>query len=127
MKKNFFKLKLLLLIAIFGVNVPAHGQELNNPNPIREYIPKSPEAASFQRYGEIPVSNYTGVPEISIPIHTVSLKELQVPVTLSYHAGGITLPQEATCVGLGWTLFAGGYYPNSNTLNQSTLYNYEIF
>ncbi|WP_163325475.1 RHS repeat protein [Draconibacterium mangrovi] len=113
MKKNFFKSKLLLLIAILGTNVLVLGQDLNNPNPIPEYIPKSPEAASFQRYGEIPVSNFTGVPEISIPIHTVSLKDLQVPVALSYHAGGITVDQEATIVGLGWTLMAGG----SITLN----------
>ena len=68
----------------------------------------SPEAASLGRYGEIPVSEYTGVPEISIPLHTVSIGDLSLPLALTYHASGIKVAQEATWVGLGWDLQAGG-------------------
>lgn len=54
------------------------------------------------------MSLYTGVPDITIPLYSVKLKDMEVPVSLSYHAGGITIDQEATIVGLGWNLNAGG-------------------
>ena len=60
------------------------------------------------KYGEIPVSEYTGVPEISIPLYTVQDGELSLPLSLTYHASGIKVAQEATWVGLGWDLQAGG-------------------
>jgi len=68
----------------------------------------SPEAASLGKYGEIPVSEYTGVPQIDIPLYTVKSGELELPISLSYHASGIKVNQEATWVGLGWDLMAGG-------------------
>jgi hypothetical protein len=34
--------------------------------------------------------------------------KLQLPISLSYHSSGIKVDQEATSVGLGWTLHAGG-------------------
>lgn len=74
--------------------------------PVIPYL--SPEAASLGKYGNIPVSEYTGVPQISIPLHTVRSGELELPVSLSYHASGVKVNQEATWVGLGWDLFAGG-------------------
>jgi YD repeat-containing protein len=71
-------------------------------------IPPSPSAASLGQYGDYPVSNYTGVPSISIPLYTITSGELQLPITLSYHGSGIKVAQEASWVGLGWTLNAGG-------------------
>ncbi len=42
----------------------------------------SPTAKSFQRYGEIPVSLYTGTPNISVPLTTMKSGSLTVPVEL---------------------------------------------
>lgn len=68
----------------------------------------TPEAAALVKSGEIPVSPYTGVPDISVPIWTISAGEIQIPIALSYHASGIKVEQEATWVGLGWNLSGAG-------------------
>jgi hypothetical protein len=67
-------------------------------------IPLSPNAAEMTRYGEIPVSNFTGIPNIGIPIYTVTSGELSLPITLSYHAGGNKVESIASWVGLSWSL-----------------------
>jgi YD repeat-containing protein len=71
-------------------------------------IAPSPEASALGKYGDIPVSAYTGVPQIGIPIYTIKSGDIQVPVSLSYHASGIRVDEEASWVGLGWTLQANG-------------------
>lgn len=73
-----------------------------------DIIPLSPEVSSLGKYGDIPVGEYTGTPSISIPIYTVKAGSIEVPINLSYHASEIKVTQEATWVGLGWDLIAGG-------------------
>ncbi len=68
----------------------------------------TPNAASLGKYTDIPVSNHTGVPNISIPIHTITEGGLSVPISLSYHSSGVRVDEVASNVGLGWTLNAGG-------------------
>ncbi len=70
--------------------------------------PVSPVATSFNVYGEIPVSKYTGIPDISIPLYSIKLGDFQIPISLSYHPAGVRVEAEASWVGLGWTLTAGG-------------------
>src|SRR4051812_1639591 len=70
--------------------------------------PPSPNAAAFQKYGEIPVSPYTGIPDISIPVYTVQFRDINIPITLSYHASGIKVNEESSQVGLGWAINTGG-------------------
>lgn len=52
----------------------------------REPSMPSPNAAAFGKYVDIPVSLHTGVPNISIPLHTVSVGNLSVPISLNYHS-----------------------------------------
>lgn len=66
----------------------------------------SPEAASMALNIDTPVSLYTGVPNVSIPLYTIDIDGFQLPLTLNYHASGIRAAQEASWVGLGWTLNA---------------------
>src|SRR5579859_4591507 len=68
----------------------------------------SPTAASLGKYGDIPVSYNTGVPNISIPIYTVQSGGLKLPIGLSYHASGLKVQENASWVGAGWSLNAGG-------------------
>jgi len=99
MKYNIALILTFLCINGYCQNV----QSFEIPN----YGAKSPEAASFLKYGEYPVDLSTGVPNISIPLYTIEAKGLQVPITLNYHASGIKVNQEASWVGLGWNLNYG--------------------
>lgn len=92
---------LLMSFILFKTAPNAHGQ-------IKNIVPPSPTAASLGQYGDIPVSNYTGVPSISIPLYAVRSGKIELPISLSYHASGIKVAQEASWVGLGWALNAGG-------------------
>ncbi len=79
-----------------------------------DYVPRnpteslSPNAKAFHRYGEIPVSLYTGTPNISIPLATLREGQLTLPVELSYHSGGIKVNEHPGWTGLGWNLSVGG-------------------
>lgn len=75
---------------------------------LNEIVPASPTSASFARYGEYPVSFFTGVMDISIPIYEIKTKNFTVPINLKYHASGIKVTDRSSDVGLGWTLDAGG-------------------
>jgi len=95
---------ILLLIGISGSTI-VNAQSLP---PLTPVIPPSPTAQAMQKYGDIPVSTYTGVPDIAIPLYTIKFHDITVPINISYHASGIKVAEEASNVGLGWTLNAGG-------------------
>ena len=71
-------------------------------------ISPNPNAAALAKYIDYPVSMSTGVPNISIPVYTLNSSQLSVPVSISYHAGGIKVSDMAYTMGAGWTLNAGG-------------------
>ncbi len=85
-----------------GSDIPDAGVSLSNP------IPASPDAAALGKYGSIPVSPYTGTPNITIPLYTVKSGDLSLPISLSYHSSGNRVEEMASSVGLGWVLNAGG-------------------
>ncbi|MCG8326292.1 MAG: hypothetical protein MI974_01345, partial [Chitinophagales bacterium] len=106
-KPSYLFIRELLVVFLFvfvGSNVFA--QPVNNL--IGDVTMPTPNAAALGKYTDIPVSYYTGVPNISIPIHTVKEGPLSLPVSLSYHASGIKVGEPASWVGLGWSLSAGG-------------------
>ena len=76
-------------------------------------IPPAPNAAAMAKYGDIPVNTYTGIPSISIPLFELQAKGTTVPISLSYQAGGIRVEENASWVGLGWSLNAGGVVTRS--------------
>lgn len=98
--------KIALLLIFFTVNAFSQIVE-NNATPT--VIPPSPTAASFMKFEEIPVSHYTGVPEIKIPIFETKLKNgLNFEVKLDYHIANSNTNVVASDCGLGWSLSAGG-------------------
>ncbi len=70
-------------------------------------IPPSPEVASLMKYIDIPVSHFTGIPHIDIPIYTVTEGSLSVPISISYKGGGIKQNELSGIISKGWTLMAG--------------------
>lgn len=92
--------------------------------------PPSAEAQSLGSFSEIPVDLYTGTVNISIPIYTVTQNDIQVPISLSYHGGGIKVTDECGLVGLGWTLNVGGVISRTirgfpDELSQNSAYGYD--
>ena len=69
-------------------------------------LPPSPTVASLGVYGNIPVSYHTGIPSISVPLYSLELKGLSIPVALSYHSTGLLVDERAGNVGLGWSCTA---------------------
>lgn len=69
---------------------------------------QSPTAASLGKFGDVPVSLYTGTPNISVPLYTLKGAKLEMPVGLRYHASGNKVEELESWVGLGWALEAGG-------------------
>lgn len=73
-----------------------------------QITPLSPNSASLFKYVELPVNMYTGIPSISIPLYEIKSGGISVPISLSYHAGGFRLEDQASWTGLGWSVQAGG-------------------
>lgn len=95
-----FFLQFLTLIG-FSQSTPLY-KELYKVSPV------SPNAASLGKFGDVPVSLYTGVPNISIPIYNIETGRIKFPISLNYHSGGIKVEEIASWVGLGWALNING-------------------
>jgi hypothetical protein len=104
---KFFTLAFLLIIQ-FGANAQETETDKNGTENLYNVIPPSPTAASLGKYGDIPVGFHTGIPQINIPLWEVSQGSLRLPISMSYHASGIKVAEQASWVGLGWSLSAGG-------------------
>ena len=98
-----------LLFSCATANAQNNGGENTEQDPLEVKIfPPSPNTASLGKYGEVPVGLYTGIPQISIPLTSIQEGSLLMPISLSYHAGGVRVEEIASWVGLGWSLNAGG-------------------
>ncbi len=80
------------------------------PTGLSNISPPSPTVSSLMKFEEVPVNNYTGVPDISIPIYSIETlsKDVVLNLSLNYHPGSVAAEEVASYVGLGWNLFAGG-------------------
>ena len=56
-------------------------------------IPPSPTAAAFAKYSNFPVNMANGVPNISIPIHTVAGDGVSIPISLDLFDEGNSFEQ----------------------------------
>ncbi|MEO1519047.1 MAG: DUF6443 domain-containing protein, partial [Bacteroidota bacterium] len=103
MKQYFFFF--LLLVSSAAICQPTNGDEID---PSLSVMPPSPSAAGLAKYTDFPISYTSGTPQISVPIYTLSGRGIQVPISLSYHSGGVKVDELSSCVGLNWSLNAGG-------------------
>ncbi|AFD05319.1 hypothetical protein [Solitalea canadensis] len=98
--------RLLCLLILLYPNLTLKGQDVTGYRP--NFLPVSPDASQLFKYIDIPVNLYTGVPNIQVPLYEISENDLKLPIALSYHASGNRVADDATLVGLGWNLNAGG-------------------
>ena len=95
------RLEKLFVVIFFGVFVSIAGKAQNE---LQKITPLTPNAAAIAKYGETPVGQFTGIPGVNIPIYTIQSKELALPLSLSYHAGGNKIEEIASWAGLGWSV-----------------------
>ncbi|WP_131799208.1 hypothetical protein, partial [Chryseobacterium contaminans] len=101
--------KIIVLVAMLSaIIVHTQTNSAMIQNSVNNTAAQSPNAAALFRYSETPVSLYTGVPDINIPLYTIKEGDIEVPISISYHSGGIKVNDEASSIGLGWSLNTGG-------------------
>ncbi|MCI5055456.1 MAG: RHS repeat-associated core domain-containing protein [Flavobacteriales bacterium] len=107
------KLVHLFIIILYTLNVSSQIAEEDFKNPVKSLIPPAPTSSALAKYADVPVGEFTGIPSISIPIYDYQSRKLQLPLSLSYHAGGIKVDEVSSWIGLGWSLNAGGVITKS--------------
>lgn len=99
-KKYLYVLFLSFSVTIAGQNMPIKN------------VP-SPEIAGLGQYGVVPVSLFTGTPNISVPLYEVKTGNYSFPISANYHLASVKPNIQPGCLGLGWSLFADGYITRS--------------
>ena len=93
----------IFLLTIFFLDLK--GQEVEQaPN----ILPPSPTAAELGKYGFVPVGMATGTAQVGVPLYTFKTRNIEIPISLSYQSNGSIVDQNASWVGLNWSLEAGG-------------------
>ena len=84
---------------LFLMVLPARAQ-LTEP----VYSAPTPDVATLGTFGEIPVSLFTGTPDISVPIYDITAGDFSFPISLSYHLAAVKPNLPPGNYGLGWAL-----------------------
>lgn len=103
-------LSILLLLSIYTSTYSQKNLSLDSQRSVEipTVLPPSPTVASLMKYEEVPVNNYTGIPDISAPIfQTKGPHNFELKISLNYHPL-VKKNDIAGYTGLGWSLFAGG-------------------
>ena len=96
---------LFLLIIIFFCNAQQVQQPQTNSNTKETVLfPTSAEAYSISKVEKMPMDYFRGKANINIPIYTITIDGISIPISLSYNTGGIKLNEVSSIVGLGWSL-----------------------
>jgi hypothetical protein len=98
MNKRLFKFQILILTWAAGL-IP-----LFLSAQIQKVTPTTPEAATFSKEVNYPMTSNSGLPDISIPLSQIETGGMTLPLTLNYHSGGFKIGERSTNVGLGWSL-----------------------
>lgn len=104
--------RIFLLISIVA-SMNSFAQQDQMPLTAETIIPgnnlfATPDVTAFQRINFLPVNLYVGKVNVSIPIFEIKTGNISVPISITYNASGVKMDEEATNVGLGWNLNAGG-------------------
>lgn len=103
------RIKVLIIFTLLTTVV--NGQFKTNLSPMVNF--HSSNATSLGQFGDVPVSLYTGTPDISVPIHKLSERGVELDISLQYNAKGVRVEDVPGWVGLNWALNAGGVITRS--------------
>jgi hypothetical protein len=92
-----------LLVSLYGFTIFAEAQVESVPV---QFI--TPNVADFVKFGNIPVSYYTGQAGYNIPLFNIQEQGFTAPVSLNYNASGFIANRPEGITGLNWYLSAGG-------------------
>lgn len=99
------KLSYILFVGLLLIQLSKSEAQVNNEFvSLKNFVPPSPESVSLGKYGDMPVSLSTGIPNIEIPVYEVTSRKNKLSLSFSYHASGIRVNEIASNVGLGWSL-----------------------
>lgn len=98
---------IITIVALFFL-ITSYVRAQNNGSEGQKVTVLSPNSESFKIFGDIPVSLYTGIPSIGVPIHNIQTEYINLSLGLSYHASGFKPSSHPSWVGLGWNLNVGG-------------------
>lgn len=76
----------------------------NGTKTVPELTTPNPDTYSLGRYGEVPMNLYNGTANIVVPLQTLNFEGLEFPINITYNTSTYRVDQEASWVGLGWTL-----------------------
>ncbi|RZM27486.1 MAG: hypothetical protein EOO88_12925 [Pedobacter sp.] len=103
-------IRVILMMSMFFLNTESKSQTPTLTPSIDNVVPPSPNVSAINKFGNIPVGQSTGIPNISVPVYSWSGKNFgkSFEIGLAYHNGGVKVNEMASNVGLGWALNAGG-------------------
>ncbi|RXK82760.1 DUF5977 domain-containing protein [Filimonas effusa] len=102
-RKNALAYAMLYALTLFFT--AAFGQETYS---LPKVINPSPQSMAFTRYGDYPMAAYTGLTDISVPLHNISGRKLSLPMSISFHASGRMANEINGVLGIRWTFNCGG-------------------
>lgn len=108
MKKTILTLLLLSMQLLYSQTQEPPTSVSNPMDNIKQLYPAAPTANNLMKFEEVPVSYYTGVPDIKIPITAIPTGGPAMNVSLNYHPLNAKPDDKAGETGLGWSLLAGG-------------------
>lgn len=103
--------KLVFIIVLYGLFITGKAQDVKNyAEDINKMYPAAPSSNNLMKFEEVPVSNYTGIPDISIPLTSIPTvnPNVNLNIGLKYHPLSAKPEDRASETGLGWSLIAGG-------------------
>lgn len=92
--------RLILIFSVCLLSLALHAQN--------EYGKVSPQTADFIKYGNIPVSLYTGQVSVSVPLYHIEDPDFDIPLILNYASDGFKPNKRAGFAGLNWSLSGTG-------------------
>jgi hypothetical protein len=103
-KIKFLNVATLLCCFVSTIQIKSFAQGYD-PSKI---IPPTPTAAALGAFGNYNIGYASGRPNITIPLYSIRSHDNALDISLNYDASGIRVCQDASWVGLGWSLAAGG-------------------
>ena len=105
MKKKYTLMLWTFLVQ--GILCFLSAQNDNTVPKLPDVIPPSPQSYVFQQFKGFAPDLSTGAVNVSIPLHTLTIGDFSLPLTLSYNNNGIKVGDPSRPLGYGWVLHPG--------------------